>query len=290
LIRRRFAAALIGIFASSVCAPEAHSQTPERADILIVENVRFLHLADRYQQAVQNPSDAGIHPFAPMQILEPDDFLGDRLTPCLRVAIDRRLFFVLKDGSGGLQGAPQLGYHTILRGARMLTDTLEIGAPGGLPLSHPSGGLRQTIPRGTRVARLFEHGGKTYIHPLDGGNLYGWVETPGADAWRQASTLATRPAPLAPALLPRVQTALGEVNAVYGQLYGLLNRQTGRGERVPHWSAAATDSSILCTLENHSRPDAASRSSALLAKRLESLLLGTSLRVTSSAGRVEIRP
>jgi hypothetical protein len=226
-----------------------------------------------------------------MQILEPDDFLGDRLTPCLRVMVDRRLFFVLKDGSGGIQGTPQLGYHAILRDARMLTDTVEIGSPGGLPLSHPSGGLRQTLPRGTRVARLFEHGGKTYIHPLDGGNLYGWVEAPAADAWRQsAGTLPTRPAPVAPELLPRVESALGEVNAVYGQLYGLLNRQTGRGERVPHWSAVATDSSILCTLENHTQPSGAARSSALLAKRLESLLLGTSLRITSSAGRVEIRP
>jgi hypothetical protein len=264
------------------------------ADILLVERPGHLVLLDRYQQSMQADERRRIAPFTPLVILDAHVRLGDGLTPARRVSIDGTVAYLVEDGGGGLSGASRAGVIRVMTGDLLRRDTVEILQGGAVRCVSPLHDHPTILTRGDRMVRYFTRDALTYVRRLGGGSTFGWVNLAVVGegrVWRSAGTRAAAAAPgQASSVEDVVRARLGRANDVLRSLFETFNRETGESRSTPTWTVQRDGERLLCSLEGHAMAADFAESSVLLARDLETALLGGGMRVTPAPGRIEIRP
>lgn len=260
----------------------------ERADFYLIERPRELVICDRFQQTVHNPTAAGIVPFVPMRVLAWEDFMGDGFTPCTRVEVDGKTYFLIRDAeSQRLVGEGRMGQGVIVRDAQVVDDTVALTRGRRIEFVPLPGGRPEHLAGGELLARLFRAQGRTYARLLETRSRFGWLtlaeERQGTDWVRAHATPVAPPAPVIDPL-PRIQAAADEANAVLRSVYRLLNESTGRQRTPPRWEVTRSASQALCTLRGIGAAARYRETSAQLAKRIERQLLGTPYAVIVTPG------
>ena len=275
----------------SAIAAEGWADSPG-STFLIVERPQHLRLYDRYQQSLPDPGKAGIEPFLPLKVLHEHDLLGDGLTPCMRVEAHGSEFFLGLQGESELIGSAQLGFRGTFPQATELQDTVEVRVAGRILLLSPQRSARRLLAQGARAARLFQTDTLVFVRMLLPTQEFGWLRLPEQTSGSDWSILEQAPraatGPLAD-IVPRLRPILAGTNAALTSLFTHLNSTTGKRRGIPQWEIITTDSSMLVELHDGGESAAFAESSQLLAKRLESVLLGTQLRIIAQPGRIEIR-
>jgi len=281
----RASAALLGfLLASGVSA----AGSAERADFYIVERPGELVVCDRFQQTLQDLPSAGIVPFVPMRVLAWADVMGDGFTPCTRVEVDGKTYFLIRDAeSRRLVGERRMGQALMVRDAEIVDDTVELSPGTRIAFVHPSNGRQELLTGGEQLRRLFRTQKGAYAQLLGKAPRFGWLTLVegrrGKDWVRVHAPPTALPSPAIDPL-PRIQAAADEANAVLQSVYRLLNERAGSRRTPPRWVVVQSDSQTSCTLRGR---DAAARyreTSAQLAKRIERQLLGTPYAVIVSPG------
>lgn len=268
------------------------AQPPVRAeDFLIVERPGKLLIFNRYQQQLKSDESEALLPFIPFRILSEHDVLGDGFTPCMKVEANGAPFYLLKDDNGGLTGVREAGTVRTIRNASVLRDSVEIVAARGVVLWDPTERTKRTLPRGSIVARQFSFNGMTYVQGVPSKH-YGWVRLDASTEqqhWRLLMRRASRPSEDLARVLPAIVQRVEEVNGKLRLLFDHLNTKTSRHLSVPSWRVQRSDDSISCILETSLPVNHFGESSFLLGKRIESTVLGTSLRVYVAPGAIQVR-
>lgn len=268
----------------TVVAWSAHAQ--QRADVLIVERPQVLMLLNQYQQQFTAADREALEPFTPFRILNDKDVLSDGITECVRAEVGGRLVFLLKD-DGAIVGIGMAGRVQRLRDVRVLGDTLEV-LSHRIVLQDPTRRSQRSAKPGDVFRRIIRDGRYVYVHAPHGG--YGWLDLESAREGRDwvilKETKVSRNQHLRTAL-PRIQRNLEDTNLKLVMLFERLNRPGERRMRAPQWSLRETAAGLECVLDSMAQefPE----TSHALAKTIEPLLFGTSLRVFVSPGRIEIR-
>jgi hypothetical protein len=274
-------------------SPSWAEQQSDNADILLLEDPSQLRVMDQYQRTVASPSDAGISAFAPIVLRNFQDVLNDGFTPCARVEVNGKVLYLIKESDSRLAGAGTFGYQTIYRQAAVVRDTVEILRAERVLIQSVRRSRSDYLASGERLERLFIHDGLTYVRRFTGSRAdFGWVALTRAGRgtiWK-VSTAAT-PLPLGQTarLMPRVKNIIRETNTVLAGLFSLLNQNTGQQKATPHWEVKQDGSIIICILQSEIPPASFTESSAVLAKSLETLALGTRRKVLAQPGRIELR-
>lgn len=265
--------------------------TPDRADVLIIENTSHLRVLDRYQRSVPSPQEVGITRHAPIIIRNARDLLSDGFTHCARVEVKGNVFFLIRSSDSRLVGADSFGYQALYRRSSILGDTVEVQR--GLLIQSVRRTQSSYLSTGERLERLFVHEGLTYVRRLTGGQkTFGWVAlTPSerGSIWRVITTVPSPPVRQTAQLISRVTTVVQETNAVLAGLFSFLNQQTGQDRKAPRWEISQNGDAIICTLRSEIPSTSFQETTAQLARSLEPVVLATRHRVVAQPGRIELR-
>ncbi|MBX2990960.1 MAG: hypothetical protein KF749_07305 [Bacteroidetes bacterium] len=262
-----------------------------KADFLVLGEVRLLFVYNQYQQQITNSEKAEFLPFTPFRILNPDDMLGDGFTPCMRVEVGNRIYFFEKDTGGQLAGVEGGMFQRTYRNATLLGDTVEVLSGNRVILHDPARTQKSPLAQGAVVVRLFEHQGFAYVRTLGAGSRFGWIQFGESRAerdWRILKQAGTSTLEQLERTLPLIRVRVQEVNATLSRLYDFFNRESSHQLQPPQWKVEQQGNTALCVLESAASADAFSESTRLLGKSIEGVILGTSLRVSSTPGRIEI--
>lgn len=262
-----------------------------KADFLLVERPHELRIRNQYQQEMSPAEKAGLVAFSPFKILKADDLLGDGFTPCMKVEAGGVLFFLQKETDGTLLGAASAGFHEVVRSAIPLSDTVQITAKNGVAFTNPQKTNRATLARGTTFVRVFRSKEWTYGKALSP-ERFGWLRLD-ANGEGKEWTVVKQQLPTSSEqlvrVLPKVEVKVNDVNNKLALLFDHFSRTTRRSVQAPRWILTTDPDSIVCVLDSSLDPQAFAESTALLGKTLEAVLLGTTLRVLTSPGRIAIR-
>jgi hypothetical protein len=260
------------------------------AEFLLFPRPDRLVLLNAFQQTPSREERSILLPFTPMHVVKADLLLPDGYTRCTQVEAFGKMFFVLKNQDGSFLGTEQSAPPARLNGAVAANDTIRTSEQ--LVVQSPDGRSQQTIKKGEIVVIRLRH--KRDIFVQTGGRLpaYGWVingvVAPGGtrahpDGTAQASNRALE------SVLPRVKARVDEINSVLSGLFTEFNRSTGGQRTTPSWEISMDDSGITCQLRSTPYAGAFSKSTELLARDIQNMLLGTTATVASDAGRITIR-
>jgi hypothetical protein len=258
-------------------------------EFLIVQRPERLRIFNRYQQQLSAEERARLRPFTPFRVIDADAVMGDGFTRCMTVDDGAHLYYIQKDEEGELFGASDAGFIKRIQRAEPLRDSVEVIASGGLTFFDPLEQVRSLLPRGAIVVRIFATDRLTYAYALSE-HRYGWIRQPArGQAWRplkRAQPDAVSPiARVMPALAERVEEVNGKLRRLFDHLGAKHNRQLP----APQWRMHSTPGAVLFVLETSLPAERFEESSRQLARKLESALLGTPLRVQASAGYIEVR-
>lgn len=262
-------------------------QANGRASFVIVERPEALVIYNRYQQLLSENEKRALVPFLPINILDERTILSDGFTPCLKGDRKGDVVFLLRDESGSLAGERAAGRITYFRNATETHDTVECLA-GAITLLDPAKSRRTRLASGTLARRIFVAQGLSYVEILGSREEYGWIDFRSLAKGRDWKSIEGTGVPRSEQLrkvIPPIKTKLNEVNEKLAELFKRLG---SAASRPPRWNAEEGPAQIMCTLESELPVEQFARSSQLLAKNLETILLGTDLVVSSSPGRIEI--
>ena len=261
--------------------------------MLLIENTSHLRVLDRYQRSVPSPEGVGIIPYAPIVMRNDRDLLSDGFTPCARVEVNGKVFFLIRSSDSRLVGQDSFGYQALHRRASLLGDTVEILRGNRLLIQSVRRTARHYLATGVRLERLFVHEGLTYVRQLTGGQKgFGWVtltQSERGSIWRVITTAAPPPHLQTTEVISRVETVVREANGVLAGLFSFLNQQTGENKPAPRWEVSQDGDTIICTLRSEMTPTSFQESTAQLARSLETVVLATRRRVIAQPGRIELR-
>ncbi len=262
-----------------------------RADYLVVEHPQELIVYNQYQQRVSSSEKDALLAFVPFKILSVEDVLGDGFTPCMRVELGGKKFFLEKDKDGALLGAERAGARQVYRSAEILDDTIEILNTRRIVFSDGQHSRTPELQKGDKVLRIFRSEGRVYVKLLGGNGQYGRINLDDVSTkdWRIAREVGLSVSDQVQKVVPQVENKLKEINTKLVRLYEHFNNKFSQQQPPPQWRLQPAGTTILCLLVSGSSVDGFDESTNLLAKNIEGLLIGTGLEVTSSTGRLEIR-
>lgn len=259
----------------------------QKADFLVIGEVRHLLIYNQYQQRLSSDEKAAVPAFSPFKILDSETFLGDGFTPCLKVEMNGRMFFLEKDSTGRIAGALSASIITYKNGAAV-GDTIEIVRERSVIFTDPLRNSKMPLARGTRLVRLFRHQGMTYVRMSGTAGEFGWIRLDNSGDWKRVKDSGVSLIDRLEKAVPLVALKVNEANGKLARLYEHFNSTSSRKLEAPAWNVHATAESVVCALESGVPPAAFAASSTALAKSIEGTLLGSGLRVTGSPGRVVI--
>ncbi len=272
----------------SSCAVNAVAQ--QRADFIIVEKPKHLSILNQYQQQLSPEETSALVSYSPFLIVNPNEILGDGLTQCMKATLNGVPYYFVKDDSAGLIGGQAAGISKTYKSAILLADTIAIVQRSAMELLDVAGRKRTPLAQGSQLRRIFRSSRLTLVQVLSTG-AYGWVNLKEGNGkgWTVVKGSMATSSKNLEQLIPEIQLKLNAVNAKLAKLYDIFNHKASVVRTPPQWSLQPSSAGLLCTLPADSSAQFYKESTRWLSKDIESLLLGTPMLVTASAGRIEIR-
>jgi hypothetical protein len=262
------------------------------ADYLVVANPLSYTIFNQYMQPISESEQAGFIPYSPFQVIEKDLTLGDQITRAMKFIFQQKEYYLLKDENGTLTGEESKTGRQNFRGAEVLGDTIEALAHG---LTIADGkGKRVAIARGTRIARIFRSGPRSYCRTLDERPFYGWCTLGQGGSWKRVEGndpvhMSAIDTGLAENLRQRILARLTSANGSYRALFSHFNSLGSDEKTVPQWHCESSNGRMTCRLAgSRFSGDELSESSKCLEQEIGNLLAGTDFMVTCSNGEIII--
>ena len=259
-------------------------------DVLTVEHPQRLVLFNKYQQRLSAEEYRRLPPFVPMVFVREQDHLGDGFTPCAAVEIDREPYYILRNEAGGFSTQGEPGRIEIFRNASLQGDSVVLLRGGALALKPAGGPEGILLEPGTRVLRLFEHDGRTYVRLPSAGGRFGWLSLSGpgrSTEWRQVES--AKPAGKTPEdVLERVQPVVDGANRSLRRIYAALSPETGNVRTPPSFRLSRSAVEIRCLLQPEGLSGSFGGSMRALLAGFERVLGGTGLHAEISDGAILI--
>lgn len=267
-------------------------QSRQTVDLLLIEHPLALRIYNRYQQEI-TPEEAGaFRPFAPMEIIKPDELLSDHFTRALVVRVGQQTFYVLKTGRQSLMNAGEAGQTTTLARCAALSDTIRVLQDMRLSYTPSSAGGENTATGGTLIRRLYRSNGRDYVTSLSGAGGYGWgrfdAGTRGK-SWDTPDRRTVSGAAVPETLRQGTAQRLDEVNRALRDLFDLLNRQTGQSRPAPQWRMTLSGDRIVCALNDPFYAAQFAESARYLVNNLDEMARRSGYALTYADGVITLR-
>ena len=271
--------------------PAATQNLKTTAEYLIVEHVDQLLVYNKYQQRITPQEKETFVPFVPMRILESHCVLSDNFTQCMKVEMEGRIFYLIKNNGTTLLGAGKLGVNRIFSDVVLLRDTIQLMTKSDIVFIFPDHTQRIPLQGREKLIRYFQEGDLTYIRLLNAPSRFAWVRlddsvfTIAQHGKKQDNQVSTG---VPDKTLERIGMKFREVNAVLINLFSYFNNQLVLKKSVPQWHSVESGESIVYVIEPQSYSSCFPESDRYLTRDLDNILIGSSYAITYVPGKIEI--
>ncbi len=266
--------------------------TGEKADFLVVENIKIFSILDKYEQPLTESAKDRFLPYSPLQIVNADATLGDEITEALKFRYNRKTFFFLKDDNGNLIGDKKHLYSHILKKCTVIGDTIQITKRKAVLLSkqYPSKGRRVYLERNECCIRLFVYKGYHYVKTIGTSAQYGWCSFSSKNGWKIARSVSKkREYNLNSVLKERIVSRIEKANTAYQQYFNHFNSITKQGKSIPQWRYSFDENTFHCTITGpYKNTEQLEESTYYLVQDIENMLLGKAFNVEYQTGEIII--
>jgi hypothetical protein len=260
----------------------------ERGDVLLLRHPEKLVVYNQYQVTLSSKDRPSLKPYAPLRIVRNDATLPDGFTHTMHVESGSDQFYLLKEDDGNLAPASK---PILIKNVEFLAETVRVMRARTVALISPEKDNRRFLTKDQVLFLQFRHRDLVFVTISAATPSYGWVSLLPKDrgkTWEYVHTTPSVAVEFSASIIEGVRTRLQAANTFLDSLFARLNAENGERRSPPAWRLSVHRSRLLCELEPASQARAFHETTNLLAKELETILLGTSVTVSVSPGKIAL--
>ncbi len=226
---------LIVIFVNAL----AGLASAQQSDFLIISQPYSLQILNKYEQRLTSSELAGLPQFLPAEIIDANELLSDEYTNALKISYAGKIYFLPKNSDNQSVNKKDASYYEIYNNVTLVNDTIKIRASGKFALQTPDPDKTDkiSIPKNTRLIRIFKNKSDYYVLIPGAVNRFGWMRFHNNNYWEKIKSVATHPDLKTQDIIAgSIISKTEQVNAVFRDLFRLLNKQTGTNRTAPQWT------------------------------------------------------
>ncbi len=261
----------------------------ERADFLIIENPAALKIYDSYQQELSYSAKSERLAYAPLQIINENELLGDQITESIHVRLDNRNdFFIIKDNHGEMLNGTQAGSVHTFRKCLIVNDSIYVKKSGLLKLKTALSSMDLTT--GNYLKRIFKYQNRYYMLQYSPVKQYGWLTLANNNFWEIIIKQRPKDAVtfLSMDLKIDILNVFNNVNKLYMEYFDFFNQKTRKNDVPPQWNVQITEESLQAEFLPDSLTGGFKSSISSTQRQLENVLIGTPYKLSIERNRLTI--
>jgi hypothetical protein len=264
----------------------------QSSDFLIINQPQSLQILNKYEQSLTISELARLAAFLPVEILDSKVQLSDNYTFAYKIRFGGTEYFLPQSITNQLLKEK---HASLIENVFQVGDTISILEDNKFTLKTPDPEKSDqiSIPKNTRVIRIFRKRNDYYVLVPGTINKYGWIRFQDNKYWIVIHHISNRPLLDTTEILNQVQdddlpnneifiniiSKTRKVNALFSDLFRELNTRTGSSKSTPSWTVAESEEKLELQFIPHDYEMYFSRSNARFIQEIEYLLLGSKYRL-----------
>lgn len=271
---------LIVIFVNAI----AVLASAQQSDFLIISQPYSLQILNKYEQRLTSSELAGLPQFLPAEIIESNEVLSDEYTNALKISYAGKIYFLPKNSDNQIVNKKNASYYKIYYNVTLVNDTIKILESGKFVLQtpYPDKADKISVPKNTQLIRIFKNKSDYYVLIPGAVNRFGWMRFPYNNYWEKIKNVSTQPDLKTPDIIAgNIISKTEQVNAVYRDLFRLLNKQTGTNHAAPQWTVDRLGGALQLKFIPSEYGSNFAESNSRFIQEIEYLLLGSDYTLKS---------
>jgi hypothetical protein len=254
-------------------------------DFLIVENPQALVILNKFKQPIDNTDKFIFTKNKPLFITNIEGLLNDGVRAFTEIEVNNNKYYLLKEIKGKYYGEQNAGFIQKYFNKRFYYDTLKILSTNGNTLFDVDKKNKKSLNIGDLLVRVFEDNNLVYVKLPN--NNYGWLK-PGINDvnYKIVKTEKKRTENISPKIVDDIIKKFEYANKLNEKIYTTLNKLKNKKNIPPKWKVTVTDSRIIATLNKDF--EKFGNSNKQLVNKLETIVIGTGLKVILNKNNIEI--
>ncbi len=231
----------------------AYSQiNPTKADFLIIEKTDHLIIYNKYQHRINDKERELFKSFVPLRIIEKNILLHDNYTLGIKVELNGKFFYILKQDTETIYNESKLGFVKYFKDVDALMDTIQLISESKI-LSKPEDiKTRIALGRNEKLFRIFKTEEHIYVKTLNDDSVYGWLDANknfeySIIRWERKANIDKSIGNTI--LLSRLQKKIDEMNRVLEEIYKYFNNKSRVQREIPKWNYYLEEGSVTYIFE-----------------------------------------
>ncbi|HPN38129.1 MAG TPA: hypothetical protein PL041_06970 [Melioribacteraceae bacterium] len=254
-------------------------------DFVIIQNPAKLIIWNKFKQPINEFERGMFAKNKPLFITKQNGVLNDGVRAYTEIEINGNKYFLLKELNGDFYEQNKAGKVEYFFKKRYYYDTIKILKEKGNLLYSVDKKRQSNIKEGETVVRIFEDGKLFYVKLED--NSYGWMQLGNVDKdYANIKKKLKVKTKITNDITKRIKERFDYLNKLNNKLYSELNNLKKRSLPPVKWNLTIAENKIIATT-NHSF-NKITESNKILVNKLETIILGTGLRVKLNNNNIEI--
>ena len=221
----------------------------QSSDFLIINQPQSHQILNKYEQSLSVSELARLPAFLPVEILDSKVQLSDNYSFAYKIRFGGTEYFLPHDITNQLLKEK---YASIIKNVIQVVDTISILEDNKFTLKSPDPEKsdRISIPKHTRLIRIFRKRNDYYVLIPGTFNRYGWIRFQDNKYWTVIHNISNQPQLdttheslnqdqdddiVQNEVLVKVISKTRQVNTLFDDLFRELNTRTGLVKRTPSW-------------------------------------------------------
>lgn len=260
------------------------SSAQNRADFLVVENPTNLVIWNKFKQPITESEKILFNKYQPLLITEQNGLLSDGVRAYTEIELNNNKYYLLKELNGNYYNYNKAGLIKLYKDKRYFYDSLKIINPEKNKLFSVDNKNKLSLNKNEVIVRIFEDKSIFYVKIK---NNYGWLKLGELNKdYTLLKKNGLKNLKLSKEDIEKIKKVFQYSNSLLNKTYKDLNKFNNKNLIAPKWQLDIKETRVVATLSNSFTKF--NDSNKRLVNRLESLLLGSELKVRLNKNNITI--
>ena len=252
---------------------------------LIFDNPGKLVILNKFKQPINEKERGLFVKNKPLLVTKQNGILNDGVRGYTEIEINGNKYYLLKELNGKYYQQNDAGLPKLYNNKRYYYDTLKIITAKGNNFFEIDKKTKKNLKEGSLVVRVFEDSNLYYVKVLNNG--YGWLQ-PGKfnKDYELLKTKNKNTIRFTKPILAKIKEFFSNSDKLNEKIFIELNKIKHKKLLAPKWELLITDKRIVATLNYPF--EKFNESNIQLVNKLETIVLGTGLKVRLNKNNIEI--
>lgn len=252
---------------------------------LIFDNPSKLVILNKFKQPINEKERGLFVKNKPLLVTKQNGILNDGVRGYTEIEINGNKYYLLKELGGKYYQQNDAGLPKVYNNKKYYYDTLKILTENGNGVFEIDKKTKKKLKAGSLIIRVFEDGNLYYVKFFDNG--YGWMQFGKYNKdYELLKTENINTNRFTKSLIAKIKEFFKNSDKLNDKIFSELNKVKNKKLDTPKWNLLISDKRIIATL-NYSL-EKFNESNIQLVNKLETIVLGTGLKVRLNKNNIEI--